>query len=104
MHPFTNWSIQPPARPRALKQIIQTLDPSRLRPSDYLNPAGAGQPMISIQNTCFMPSYTSQPGRNPLYHSARGFLYLRGKCPMGHNHRWARHMATLISVILPRGH
>ncbi|KZP08905.1 hypothetical protein FIBSPDRAFT_874068 [Athelia psychrophila] len=66
MHPFANWSMQPPARPRALKQIIQALDPSRLRPSDYLNLAGAGQPMISIQNTYFMPSYTSQPGRNPL--------------------------------------
>lgn len=75
-HPFINWSVQSPAGPRCKKRI-QTLDHSRLCPSDYLNLAGLKQPGISTQHSHFRLTYTGiRPDCTPFPLSARGFLYL----------------------------
>ncbi|KZP04136.1 hypothetical protein FIBSPDRAFT_1054883 [Athelia psychrophila] len=67
-------------RPRL--QSIQTLDPSRLRPSDYVNFAGAGRPKIKISSQdsfvkfVYHQSVRSQRRHIPFPESANGFLYL----------------------------
>ncbi|KZP27523.1 hypothetical protein FIBSPDRAFT_1040078 [Athelia psychrophila] len=72
--PFINRSLQPPARPRS----VQTLDHTRLCPSDYLDLAGLKYPTISTQNANFRVGYTAiGHNRIPFPPSARGFLYLR---------------------------
>ncbi|KZP27553.1 hypothetical protein FIBSPDRAFT_928070 [Athelia psychrophila] len=67
----------PHARPKALKQSIQTLDPSRLRPADYLNLAGTGRHMISTPNSNFKLQYMQNYSDSvPFPDPASGFLYL----------------------------
>ncbi|KZP33917.1 hypothetical protein FIBSPDRAFT_943017 [Athelia psychrophila] len=64
-------------RPSKLKQHIQTLDPSQLQPSDYLNLAGSPKLMISTQKSPFHVTYTRVGMCTvPFPDDARGFLYL----------------------------
>ncbi|KZP22827.1 hypothetical protein FIBSPDRAFT_930975 [Athelia psychrophila] len=67
-------------RPSKLKQCIQTLDPSKLQPSDHLNLSGSPKLTISIQESAFVVAYTAiNRHAAPFPDDARGFLYFHSR-------------------------
>ncbi|KZP06607.1 hypothetical protein FIBSPDRAFT_1053469 [Athelia psychrophila] len=64
-------------RPYNVKQHIQTLDPSRLQPSDHLNLSASSKSNIYNQESAFKVIYTHiNKCLVPFPDDARGFLYL----------------------------
>ncbi|KZP33730.1 hypothetical protein FIBSPDRAFT_1035743 [Athelia psychrophila] len=64
-------------KPYNFKQHIQTLDPSRLQPSDHLNLSGAPTAGIYVRESACRITYTEKNRLLvPFPDNARGFLYL----------------------------